>query len=66
MAIVGAIVASHAGAAGDLSSATHPGWWTLAAPGGVGLGLGLAATSGRATASARHTARTLNPEALTA
>ena len=66
VAIVGAIVASRAGAAGDLSSATHPGWWTLAALGAVVLGLGLAATSGRATTSARHTARTLNPEALTA
>ncbi len=66
VAIVGAIVASHAGAAADLSSASRPGWWTLAAFGAVVLGLGLTATSGRAAASARHTAQQLNPEALAA
>lgn len=66
VAIVGAIVASHTGASADLSSATHPGWWTLAAFGAFVLGLGLMATSGRATASARHTAQNLNPEALAA
>jgi hypothetical protein len=66
VAIVGAIVASDAGASADLASATHPGWWTLTAFGAVVLGLGLVATSRRAPASARHTARALNPEALAA
>ena len=64
VAIVGAIVASHAGA--DLSSASHPAWWTLTALGGVIFVLGLVATSGRATASARRTAAALNPEGLVA
>jgi EmrB/QacA subfamily drug resistance transporter len=68
VAVVGAIVASHGGAPGqgDLSSASHPGWWTLTAFGAVVLVLGLVATSGRATASARRTAAALNPEALAA
>jgi EmrB/QacA subfamily drug resistance transporter len=65
VAVVGAIVASHAGAA-DLSSASHPGWWTLTALGAVVFVLGLVATSGRASASARRTAAALNPEALAA
>jgi EmrB/QacA subfamily drug resistance transporter len=68
VAVVGAIVASHAGAPGhpDLSSASHAGWWTLTAFGAVVLLLGLVATTGRATASARRTAAALNPEALAA
>ena len=66
VAITGAIVASHAGGSADLTAASGPGWWTLAAFGAVVLGLGLVATSGRATASARRTAQTLNPEALAA
>ena len=65
VAITGAIVASHAGAS-SLSSAGQAGWWTLTALGVVVLVLGLVATSGRATASARHTAQALNPEALAA
>jgi EmrB/QacA subfamily drug resistance transporter len=64
VAVVGAIVASHAGA--DLSSASHPAWWTLTAFGAVVLVLGFVATSRRATASARRTAAALNPEALAA
>jgi EmrB/QacA subfamily drug resistance transporter len=68
VAVVGAIVASHGGAPGhgELSSASHPAWWTLTAFGAVVLVLGLVATSGRATASARRTAAALNPEALAA
>ena len=46
VAVVGAIVASHAGA--DLSSASHPAWWTLTACGAVVLVLGLVATTRRA------------------
>jgi EmrB/QacA subfamily drug resistance transporter len=64
VAIVGAIVASHAGA--DLSSASHPAWWTLTALGALIFVLGLMATSRRAAASARRTAAALNPEALVA
>jgi MFS family permease len=68
VAVAGAIVTS--GAAGPahaaLPSASHPAWWTLAACGSVVLALGLAATSGRARASARRTAAALNPEALVA
>jgi EmrB/QacA subfamily drug resistance transporter len=68
VAVVGAIVASHGGAPGqgNLSSASHPAWWTLTGFGAVVLVLGLVATSSRATASARRTAAALNPEALAA
>ncbi len=68
VAVVGAIVTSRLGASAqaDLSSASHAGWWTLTACGAVVLVLGLLATTGRARASARHTAATLNPEALSA
>jgi EmrB/QacA subfamily drug resistance transporter len=66
VAAVGAIVASGAGesAHAGLSSASHPGWWVLAACGGVVLVLGVLATGRRANASARRTAAELNPEAL--
>jgi len=67
VAVVGAIVTS--GVDGSvqtgLSSASGPAWWTLAACGGVVLGLGVLATGSRARASARRTAAQLNPEALT-
>jgi EmrB/QacA subfamily drug resistance transporter len=68
VAVIGAIVASGVGGSvrEDLASASHPGWWTLTACGGVVLLLGLRATSGRARASARRTASELNPEALAA
>jgi EmrB/QacA subfamily drug resistance transporter len=67
VAVVGAIVASHAGGAAhaDLSSASLA-WWTLTAFGAVVLLLGLLATTSRANASARRTAVQLNPEALAA
>ena len=65
VAVVGAIVASAVGGAG-LSAAGHPAWWTLAACSTIVLLLGLAATTGRAQASARRTAAELNPEALAA
>ncbi|TML06687.1 MAG: MFS transporter [Actinobacteria bacterium] len=54
VAVVGALVASGAE------------WWTLTACGGAVLVLGIMATTSRATASARRTAATLNPEALVA
>jgi EmrB/QacA subfamily drug resistance transporter len=63
VAVVGAIVASHASASG-LSAASPPAWWTLTACAGVVLVLGFVATSSRAKASARRTAAMLNPEAL--
>ena len=68
VAVVGAIVASRLGAAVpvDLSSASHPAWWTLTACGGAVLAFGLLATTARATESARRTAAQLNPEALVA
>jgi EmrB/QacA subfamily drug resistance transporter len=68
VAVVGAIVTSHAGASvqGDLSSASHPAWWTLTALGAVVLLLGLMGTTSRANESARRTAAALNPEALPA
>jgi EmrB/QacA subfamily drug resistance transporter len=64
VAVVGALVSSHAAA--GLSSASHPVWWTLVACGVLVLGLGLVATAPRATESARRTAAALNPEALVA
>ncbi len=68
VAVVGAIVTSRAGASvrADLSSASTAAWWTLTACGAVVLLLGLVATTGRATVSARRTAAELNPEALAA
>jgi EmrB/QacA subfamily drug resistance transporter len=64
VAVVGAIVASHAGR--SLTAASHPAWWLLAACGAAVLALGLVATTRRAGASARRTAAELNPEALAA
>ena len=66
--VVGAIVASHAGASVDagLSSASHPAWWMLTACGGAVLLLGVLATTTRAGESARRIAVALNPEALAA
>jgi EmrB/QacA subfamily drug resistance transporter len=68
VAVVGAIVTSRVGASvpAELSSASHPAWWTLTACGGVVLVLGFLTTTTRATASARRTAAALNPEALVA
>ena len=65
VAVVGAIVASHAALGGPLVG-EPPGWWTLTACGAVVLVLGLVATTGAPTASARRTAAQLNPEALAA
>jgi MFS family permease len=64
VAVAGAILASHTGA--GLTTASRPGWWTLAACGGVILALGVMASSRRARRSARRTAAELNPEALVA
>ncbi|MEA2468709.1 MAG: hypothetical protein QOJ57_2835, partial [Thermoleophilaceae bacterium] len=66
VAIVGAIVTSRVGESvhAGLSSASHPGWWTLTACGAVVLLLGFLATTSRADESARRTAAELNPEAL--
>jgi EmrB/QacA subfamily drug resistance transporter len=68
VAVVGAIVASQAGASAgaDVVSAGHAAWWVLVACGGLVLLLGLVATGERARASARSTAGALNPEALVA
>jgi EmrB/QacA subfamily drug resistance transporter len=68
VAVVGAIVTSGVGQSvhADLSSASHPAWWTLTACGVVVLMLGLTATTSRARESARRTAAALNPEALAA
>jgi EmrB/QacA subfamily drug resistance transporter len=65
VAVVGAIVTSRAGAS-DLSSASHPAWWALTGCAVAVLGLGVVATTTRATESARRTAVALNPEALAA
>jgi hypothetical protein len=67
VAVVGAIVTSSIGESvgADLSSASPPAWWTLAACGGLVVVLGLLATSTRAHDSAQRTAEELNPEALT-
>jgi Na+/melibiose symporter-like transporter len=65
VAVAGAIVTSRVGRAG-LSSASHAGWWMLAACGAVVLLLGFIATTRRAGESAQRTAAELNPEALVA
>jgi EmrB/QacA subfamily drug resistance transporter len=57
VAVVGAIVASGAGA--------HAAWWTLTGLGALVLTLGLLATGVRAKDSARRTAVKLNPDAAT-
>src|SRR5205814_694119 len=66
VAIVGAIVTSHAAAPAGLTAASRPAWWTLTGCSAVVLVLGFLATGSRARASARRTAAELNPEALTA
>jgi EmrB/QacA subfamily drug resistance transporter len=66
VAVAGAIVSSRLAAGADLSSATHPAWWTLAASGVVVLVLAFRATGASARASAHRTATELNPEALAA
>jgi EmrB/QacA subfamily drug resistance transporter len=67
VAIVGAIAASGAGtSATELSSASHPAWWTLTGMGALVFVLGVLATGSRARASARRTAINLNPEAVAA
>jgi MFS family permease len=65
VAVVGAIVATHADASG-LAVASHPAWWTLGAGGALVLALGFLGTSRRANETARRTAAELNPEALAA
>jgi MFS family permease len=65
VAVVGAIVTSSAHP-DDVAAASAPAWWMLSGCGAVVLLLGLAATGGRARASARRTAAELNPEALAA
>ncbi|HWB69416.1 MAG TPA: DHA2 family efflux MFS transporter permease subunit [Solirubrobacterales bacterium] len=68
VALVGAVVAADADAAGPagLPSASHPAWWMLAGFGALVLALGFAATTSRARTSAQTTAARLNPEALAA
>jgi MFS family permease len=68
VAVVGAVVASHATgpAQAALPSASHPAWWMLTGWGAVVLVLGLMATSARARTSALRTAAELNPEAAIA
>jgi EmrB/QacA subfamily drug resistance transporter len=68
VAVVGAIVASSAGAgrSANLTAASHPAWWAMAGLGALVLALGFLATTCRAKTSARRTAVALNPEAATA
>jgi MFS family permease len=68
VAVVGALVASRVGGSihADLSTASHPAWWTLAGCGVAVLVLGYVATTARANDSAQRTATALNPEALVA
>ena len=67
VAIVGAIIASGAATSGPGTAAlSRPAWLTLTAAGVLVLLLGVLATSNRAVASARITAKRLNPEALAA
>ena len=66
VAVIGAIVASGAGGtvSAELTSASVPAWWTLAAFGAAVLVFGLVATSRRAERSAHRTATASDPEAL--
>jgi MFS family permease len=67
VAIAGAVIASGAGGAAVGTAALYPpAWWLLSAAGAGVTVLGVLATTDRAFASARATARRLNPEALTA
>lgn len=68
VAVVGAIVASHARAAAqtELAAASHPAWWTLTAFGGLVLVLGALATSNRAKQSAIHATWKTDPQAVPA
>lgn len=64
VAVAGAVIASSAG--GGAAALHPPAWWLLAGGGVLVTVLGVLATTDRASASARATARMLNPEALTA
>jgi EmrB/QacA subfamily drug resistance transporter len=68
VAVVGAIVASHAGAGGQTepAAASHPAWWTLTAFGGLVLVLGVVATGNRAKESAIRATWTTDAEAVPA
>lgn len=64
VAVVGALVTSrvHLDLRTQFSTASHGGWWVLAACGSGIFVLGLLATSTRAHESAQRVARELNPE----
>ena len=64
VAVVGAIVASHAGA--ELPAASRPAWWLLTGLGALVIVLALVGGVERSRESARRTAAALNPEALAA
>ncbi|MFN8111771.1 MAG: MFS transporter [Solirubrobacterales bacterium] len=67
VAIAGAVIsAAAASGASGVAALYPPVWWLLAAGGVLVTLLGLLATTGRASATARATARRLNPEALPA
>jgi EmrB/QacA subfamily drug resistance transporter len=68
VAVVGALVTAkiHGSIHSHLASASHAGWWLISGCGLAIFVLGFVSTSNRAMASAAHTARTINPEALDA
>ena len=61
VAIVGAVATAGLGGSlhDELATATHAGWWLIAALGAAIVALGLAASTGAATASAQRTAARL-------
>ncbi len=66
VAVVGSLVSASLRTANhsDFALASRAGWWVLAGCGAVVLVLGLLATSPWAIGTARHTARSINPEFL--
>jgi hypothetical protein len=64
--VVGSLVSSslQKGHHLDFAAASRAGWWVLAGCGAVVLILGVVATSPLATATARRTAESINPEFL--
>ncbi|MDH6542122.1 MFS transporter [Streptomyces sp. SPB4] len=61
VAVIGAVLAAGTAGGGDFAAATRPAWWIITACGLLVLAVGAATTGAWADATARRTARDLEP-----